>query len=97
MHYSIRRNRSACGSVPAVGKRVAEAVPYSPVPVIVTDCVAPTTSRLLSVKTSDAARVPAAEGVKVTVTVQVALAASDVVQVVPAVDNEKSAALAPVS
>ena len=66
-----------------------------PVPVKLTFCVLPATPPLSSVTTSVALRLPAADGLKVTLIVQLALAASELPQVVA--DRVKSEALAPVS
>lgn len=65
-----------------------------PVPVSVTDCVLPATSLLLSVIVSVAVRLPEAGGVKVTLIVHPALAASELAQVVvsaksPGLDPER--------
>jgi hypothetical protein len=52
-----------------------------PVPVKLTLCVLPVTLLLLSVMVKEAVRVPGAAGVKVTLTVQLLLAATELPQV----------------
>jgi hypothetical protein len=72
-----------------------------PVPVSATDCVAPATALLSSVKVSEAVRAPTAVGVNFTLQLQFALAATatgvgnPVSQLVPVATREKSDAFVP--